>query len=155
MRSAASSGCSSSTLRSPQPWLGSTNCARHPRALWPARFWSSTVRKVITDSLQQMGHRVLVAADGMQALARLNERIPDLVLLDVTMPHVDGFQLCRVIRANATTKDLPVVMLSGKDGISDKVRGRMVGATDWVTKPVDPATLLRLVELHARPQPRA
>ena len=97
------------------------------------------------------GFTVLIAANPLQALARLDEAVPDLILLDITMPHMDGFQLCKLIKANPQTAGVPVVMLSGKDGLFDKVRGRLAGAVDHVAKPFDPAVLVQAVERHCRP----
>lgn len=113
---------------------------------------SLTVRKIVSITLERMGYRVLTAADGMQALARLNEETPDLVLLDITMPRMDGYQVCKVIKQAPQTKSIPVVMLSGKDGFFDKVKGRLAGATDYITKPFREATLAEIVEkyIHAR-----
>lgn len=112
---------------------------------------SPTVLKLVGMALERQGHAVLVAANPLQALARLDEMTPDLVLLDITMPHMDGFQLCKLIKANPVTAEVPVVMLSGKDGLFDKVRGRLAGAVDHVAKPFDPAALVQAVEKHCRP----
>jgi twitching motility two-component system response regulator PilG len=109
---------------------------------------SLTVRKIVSITLERLGYRVLTAADGMQALARLNEETPDLVLLDITMPRMDGYQVCKVIKQAPATKSIPVVMLSGKDGFFDKVKGRLAGATDYITKPFKEATLAEVVEKY-------
>jgi twitching motility two-component system response regulator PilG len=111
---------------------------------------SPTVLKIVGMALERQGHEVVVAANALQALAKLDELTPDLVLLDITMPHMDGYQLCKLIRANPATTRLPVVMLSGKDGFFDKMRGRLAGSTDYITKPFDPATLIQAVEKHCR-----
>lgn len=103
---------------------------------------SPTVRKVVSVILEQNGYRVITAADGMQALARINECTPDLVLLDVTMPRMDGYELCRVIKKNPYMKKIPILMLSGNDGFFNKVKGKLAGATDYLTKPLDEETLL-------------
>lgn len=110
---------------------------------------SMTVRKIVSITLERLGYRVLTAADGMQALARLKEETPDLVLLDITMPRMDGYQVCKVIKQAPATKSIPVVMLSGKDGFFDKVKGRLAGATDYITKPFREATLAEIVEKYA------
>lgn len=112
---------------------------------------SPTVLKLVGMALERQGHAVLIAANPLQALARLDEAVPDLILLDITMPHMDGFQLCKLIKANPQTAGVPVVMLSGKDGLFDKVRGRLAGAVDHVAKPFDPAVLVQAVERHCRP----
>lgn len=111
---------------------------------------SPTVRKLITGKLEKHGHTVVVAVDGMDALAKINEEKPDLILLDVTMPRLDGYQLCKLIRQNPATKQVPVVMISGKDGFFDKVRGRMAGSTAYITKPFGPETLLQTVENYCK-----
>ncbi|MFN7945958.1 MAG: response regulator [Blastocatellia bacterium] len=107
---------------------------------------SPTIRKLVAVTLERQGCRVLAASGYLDALNRLNEVVPDLILLDINMPHMDGYQLCRLIKGNEMTSKVPVVMLSGKDGFFDKARGRMVGAIDYVTKPFEPALLIQTVE---------
>lgn len=107
---------------------------------------SATIRKLVSMTLQKQGHRVLEAAEMMEALAKLNEATPDLILLDICLPGMDGYQICKIIKAYPSTKDVPVVMLSGKDGFFDKVRARLVGAQGYLTKPVIPNDLLKAVE---------
>lgn len=109
---------------------------------------SPTVRKLISGKLEKCGHSVVSAVDGMDALAKINEVIPDLVLLDITMPRLDGYQVCKLIRNNDVTKDIPVVMISGKDGFFDKVRGRMAGSSGYITKPFGPDTLMKTIETY-------
>ncbi len=106
---------------------------------------SPTVRKLISGKLEKCGHEVISAVDGMDALAKINESVPDLVLLDITMPRMDGYQVCKLIRGNDATKDVPVVMISGKDGFFDKVRGKMAGTTNYITKPFGPETLMKTI----------
>lgn len=113
---------------------------------------STTIRKVIATALERQRYRVAMAGDGMQALAKLDEEMPDLILLDITMPRMDGYQVCKVIKQNKFTKELPVVMLSGNDGFFDKVKGRMAGATDYLTKPFEPAVLLKTIQKHCSKQ---
>ena len=95
---------------------------------------SPTVRTLVSSVLEKQGYRTRMASDGMEALSRIREVVPDLVLLDVTMPHLDGFKICRVIKDNDLTAHVPVVFLSGKDGFLDKVRGRMAGAVDYLSE---------------------
>ncbi len=109
---------------------------------------SATVRKLIAGKLEKCGHEVFCAADGVEAIEQLDNMIPDLVLLDITMPRMDGYQVCKVIRGKDSTKDVPVVMISGKDGFFDKVRGRMAGTTGYITKPFGPETLMKAVETY-------
>ncbi|HQU90704.1 MAG TPA: response regulator [Pyrinomonadaceae bacterium] len=109
---------------------------------------SATVRKLIAGKLEKSGHEVFCAADGVEAIEQLDTMVPDLVLLDITMPRMDGYQVCKVIRGKDATKDVPVVMISGKDGFFDKVRGRMAGTTGYITKPFGPETLMKAVETY-------
>lgn len=109
---------------------------------------SPTVRKLVSMKLGKSGHRVIAAVDGVDALAKITEEVPDLILLDVVMPRLDGYQLCKLIKSNETTKHVPIVMLSGKEGLVDKVRGKMAGATTFLTKPFEPETLLKTVNEH-------
>jgi len=112
---------------------------------------SPTVRKLISGKLEKSGHTVVCAADGVEALEQLEGGLPDLVLLDITMPRMDGYEVCKQIRANPEARDLPVVMISGKDGFFDKVRGRMAGTTGYVTKPFGPETLMKALETYLAP----
>ena len=110
---------------------------------------SPTIRKLVSLTLENHGYRVIAAASGLEALAKLNDGLPSLILLDITMPGMDGYQLCKIIKGNQETESIPVVMLTGKDGFFDKVKGRMAGSTDYITKPFDPEALLRAVERHS------
>jgi twitching motility two-component system response regulator PilG len=111
---------------------------------------SPTVRKLITTKLERSGYRVIQAVDGLDALEKINSTVPDLVLLDITMPNLDGYEVCKRIRSNESTKNIPVVMISGKDGFFDKVRGRMVGSSGYITKPFGPETLMKTVESYIK-----
>jgi twitching motility two-component system response regulator PilG len=109
---------------------------------------SATVRKLISSKLEKSGHEVVSAVDGIDALEKIKEFLPDLILLDIMMPQLDGYQVCKLIRSNELTKDVPIVMISGKDGFFDKVRGRMAGTTGYITKPFGPETLMKAVETY-------
>ena len=111
---------------------------------------SPTICRLVAATLERRGYQVVTAADGLEALARMNDISPDLIFLDITMPRLDGYQLCKIIKGNEDTKQIPVVMLSGKDGFFDKVKGRMAGATDYVTKPFKPSALLQVIGKHIR-----
>ncbi len=115
---------------------------------------SLTVRRVVSSALKKAGYRVMLAEDGMQALAKLDEITPALILLDITMPRMDGYQVCKIVRQNALMQNIPVVMLSGKDGFFDKVKGKMAGCSDYLTKPFDAAALTRSVQKHLAPAQR-
>jgi twitching motility two-component system response regulator PilG len=109
---------------------------------------SATVRKLISSKLEKSGHEVVCAVDGIDALEKVKECVPDLILLDIMMPQLDGYQVCKLIRTNESTKDVPIVMISGKDGFFDKVRGRMAGTTGYITKPFGPETLMKTIETY-------
>ncbi len=111
---------------------------------------SPTVRKLISGKLEKCGHSVYCAEDGVQAMGELSTMIPDLILLDINMPRMDGYQVCKLIRTNDETKDVPVVMISGKDGFFDKVRGRMAGTSGYITKPFGPETLMKAIETYLK-----
>ena len=113
---------------------------------------SVTVRKVVALTLERKGYRVLTANDGMEALAMLNEHRPDLILLDITMPRMDGYQVCKVIKQNPYTKGIPVLMLSGNDGFFDKMKGKLAGATDYLTKPFKEEALLKSLGKYIKPK---
>ena len=111
---------------------------------------SPTVRKLIAGKLEKCGHDVFCSNDGVEAMERLEDLRPDLILLDINMPRMDGYQVCKLIRSNNNTKDVPVVMISGKDGFFDKVRGRMAGTSGYITKPFGPETLMKAVESYLK-----
>lgn len=109
---------------------------------------SPTICRLVTITLERDGYQVISASDGFEAIAKLNDGLPDMILLDITMPRMDGYQLCKTIKGNPETEFIPVIMLSGKDGFIDKVRGRMVGSDDYITKPFEPAVLLQYVSKY-------
>ncbi|CDN88468.1 MULTISPECIES: response regulator [Hydrogenophaga] len=107
---------------------------------------SNTIRRSAEIFLKQGGHEVLLADDGFDALAKINDYQPDLVFCDILMPRLDGYQTCAIIKRNARFAGIPVVMLSSKDGVFDKARGRMVGSQDYLTKPFTKDQLLQAVQ---------
>ncbi len=109
---------------------------------------SPTIRKIVEITLKRQGVEVLSAPSGVIALAAIANTPPKLILLDIMLPKVNGYQICQIIRRNPEYKHIPVVMLSGKDGIFDKVRGKLVGATEYITKPFEPRDLLRVVRKY-------
>lgn len=109
---------------------------------------SAMVRKLIAQKLETSGYEVICAAGGIEALETIKQIVPDLILLDTAMPQMDGYQVCQAIRGNEATKNVPVVMISGKDGFFDKVRGQMSGSTGYIAKPFGPETLMKTVESH-------
>ena len=107
---------------------------------------SNTIRRSAEIFLKQGGYEVLLADDGFDALGKINDYQPDLVFCDILMPRLDGYQTCAIIKRNAKFANIPVVMLSSKDGVFDKARGRMVGSQDYLTKPFTKDQLLQAVQ---------
>ena len=107
---------------------------------------SNTIRRSAEIFLKQGGHEVVLAEDGFDALAKVNDCQPDLIFCDILMPRLDGYQTCAIIKRNTKYAGVPVVMLSSKDGVFDKARGRMVGAQDYLTKPFTKDQLLKAVQ---------
>lgn len=106
---------------------------------------SNTIRRSAEIFLKQGGHEVLLAEDGFDALAKVNDYEPHLIFCDILMPRLDGYQTCAIIKRNARFSKVPIVMLSSKDGVFDKARGRMVGSQDYLTKPFTKDQLLQTV----------
>jgi twitching motility two-component system response regulator PilG len=111
---------------------------------------SNTIRRSAEIFLKQGGYQVLLAEDGFDALAKVNDHEPDLIFCDILMPRLDGYQTCAIIKRNEKFADVPVIMLSSKDGLFDKARGRMVGSQDYLTKPFTKDQLLQAVEQHRK-----
>jgi twitching motility two-component system response regulator PilG len=111
---------------------------------------SNTIRRSAEIFLKQGGYSVLLAEDGFDALAKVNDHDPELIFCDILMPRLDGYQTCAIIKRNPRFARVPVIMLSSKDGLFDKARGRMVGSEDYLTKPFTKEQLLRAVEQHRR-----
>ena len=109
---------------------------------------SNTIRRSAEIFLKQGGHEVALAEDGFDALAKLGDFHPDLVFCDILMPRLDGYQTCAIIKRNPQFSGVPVIMLSSKDGLFDKARGRMVGSQDYLTKPFTKDQLLQAVLQH-------
>jgi twitching motility two-component system response regulator PilG len=109
---------------------------------------SPTVRKLVTMTLEKHGYQVVSAFDGVAAIKEIAAHNPSLILMDVNMPRLDGYQLCKLVKKHDSTKHIPVVMLSGKDGMFDRLRGRLVGCSGYISKPFVPEVLLQAVEQH-------
>ena len=109
---------------------------------------SNTIRRSAEIFLKQGGHEVMLAEDGFDALAKVNDYQPSLIFCDILMPRLDGYQTCAIIKRNAKYSGVPVVMLSSKDGVFDKARGRMAGAQDYLTKPFTKEQLLQAVQQY-------
>jgi len=111
---------------------------------------SNTIRRSAEIFLRQGGHEVLLAEDGFDALSKVNDHDPELIFCDILMPRLDGYQTCAIIKRNPRFAHVPVIMLSSKDGLFDKARGRMVGSQDYLTKPFTKEQLLRAVDSFRR-----
>lgn len=107
---------------------------------------SNTIRRSAEIFLRQGGHEVVLAEDGFDALAKVSDDQPHLIFCDILMPRLDGYQTCAIIKRNPRFSNVPIVMLSSKDGVFDKARGRMVGAQDYLTKPFTKDQLLHAVQ---------
>lgn len=107
---------------------------------------SNTIRRSAEIFLKQGGHEVLLSEDGFDALSKVNDFQPDLIFCDILMPRLDGYQTCAIIKRNAKFSSVPIVMLSSKDGVFDKARGRMAGSQDYLTKPFTKDQLLQVVQ---------
>jgi twitching motility two-component system response regulator PilG len=111
---------------------------------------SNTIRRSAEIFLKQAGCEVILAKDGFEALAKVADHDPDIVFCDVLMPRLDGFQTCALIKRSPQFGKIPVVMLSSRDGVFDRARGRIVGSSEYLTKPFSKDALLRTVEQYAR-----
>ncbi len=107
---------------------------------------SNTIRRSAEIFLKQGGHEVMLAEDGFDALSKINDYHPSVIFCDILMPRLDGYQTCAIIKKNSKFAAVPVVMLSSKDGVFDKARGRMVGSQEYLTKPFTKDQLLEAVK---------
>ena len=113
---------------------------------------SNTIRRSAEIFLQQLGCQVILAEDGFDALSKISTELPDIIFVDIMMPRLDGYQTCALIKKNAKHKATPVIMLSSKDSLFDRARGRMVGSDEYLTKPFSKESLLKTVEVHRTPR---
>jgi CheY-like chemotaxis protein len=109
---------------------------------------SPTIRKILGLTLERAGYKVVAEPDGESAIERLLQVVPDLILLDIAMPKIDGYEVCKRIKQDPRTKAVPVVMLSGKGALFDKVKGHMAGATEYLTKPFETPAVLAVVATY-------
>lgn len=114
---------------------------------------SKTIRRTAENLLSRAGCDVMTAGDGFEALGKLIDYRPNLVFVDVMMPRLDGYQTCALIKNNASLRDTPVIMLSSKDGLFDRARGRLVGAEQYLAKPFTRDELLGAIRQFARRTP--
>ncbi|MDR2209187.1 MAG: twitching motility response regulator PilG [Azoarcus sp.] len=110
---------------------------------------SNTIRRSAEIFLSQAGCQVLLAEDGFDALAKITDHHPDVIFVDIMMPRLDGYQTCALIKKNPKLSSTPVIMLSSKDGLFDRARGRMVGSDEYLTKPFTKDSLIRAVTEHS------
>jgi twitching motility two-component system response regulator PilG len=110
---------------------------------------SNTIRRSAEIFLKQGGYEVVLAEDGFDALSKVNDHDPDVIFCDILMPRLDGYQTCAIIKRNPRFTATPVIMLSSKDGLFDKARGRMVGSQDYLTKPFTKDQLLQAVAQYS------
>jgi len=109
---------------------------------------SNTIRRSAEIFLLQAGCEVILAEDGFDALAKIADHQPDVIFVDIMMPRLDGYQTCALIKKNPRFRATPVIMLSSKDGLFDRARGRLVGSDEYLTKPFTKDTLLTAVRQH-------
>lgn len=110
---------------------------------------SNTIRRSAEIFLVQAGCQVLLAEDGFDALAKIADHQPAVIFCDILMPRLDGYQTCALIKKNQRYRSTPVIMLSSKDGLFDRARGRMVGSDHYLTKPFTKESLLKAVAAYA------
>ncbi len=110
---------------------------------------SKTIRRTAESLLKREGCEVITAVDGFEALAKIADHRPDVIFVDIMMPRLDGYQTCSLIKSNQVFKETPVIMLSSKDGLFDRARGRVVGSSQYLTKPFTKEELLGAIRTHA------
>lgn len=116
---------------------------------------SKTIRRTAESILSRQGFDVITAVDGYEALSRIAEHEPDIIFVDILMPRLDGYQTCTLIKHNQRFRDTPVIMLSSKDGIFDRAKGRVVGSDHYITKPFNQEDLLGAIRDHVQRHGRA
>ncbi len=109
---------------------------------------SKTIRRTAETLLKKEGCEVVTATDGFEALAKIADTHPDIIFVDIMMPRLDGYQTCALIKHNQIFKHTPVIMLSSKDGLFDRARGRIVGSDQYLTKPFTKEELLGAIKDH-------
>jgi twitching motility two-component system response regulator PilG len=112
---------------------------------------SNTIRRSAEMFLRQAGFEVILAEDGFDALAKISDHSPRVIFVDIMMPRLDGYQTCALIKQNPKLKSTPVIMLSSKDGVFDRARGRLAGSDRYLTKPFTKEALIETVNAYLRP----
>ena len=111
---------------------------------------SNTIRRSAELFLKAAGCEVILAEDGFDALAKIADQLPQVIFVDIMMPRLDGYQTCALIKRNPRFKSIPVIMLSSKDGLFDRARGRMAGSDQYLTKPFTQESLVDAVNSYAK-----
>ena len=114
---------------------------------------SNTIRRSAEMFLRQAGFEVILAEDGFDALAKISDHQPKVIFVDIMMPRLDGYQTCALIKQNPKLKATPVIMLSSKDGVFDRARGRLAGSDRYLTKPFTKEALIDTVNAYLKPPP--
>ena len=112
---------------------------------------SNTIRRSAEMFLRQAGFDVVLADDGFDALAKISDHQPKVIFVDIMMPRLDGYQTCALIKQNPKLKATPVIMLSSKDGVFDRARGRLAGSDRYLTKPFTKEALIDTVNEYLKP----
>lgn len=111
---------------------------------------SNTIRRSAEMFLRQAGYEVILAEDGFDALSKISDHQPRIIFVDVMMPRLDGYQTCALIKQNPQYRNTPVIMLSSKDGLFDRARGRLAGSDRYLTKPFNKEGLVQAVMDYTR-----
>lgn len=111
---------------------------------------SQTIRRTAETLLTREGYAVITAQDGFEALGKIADHQPDIIFIDIMMPRLDGYQACALIKGNPRFAKTPIIMLSSKDGLFDRARGRIVGSDEYLTKPFTKDELIGAVKAHAK-----
>jgi twitching motility two-component system response regulator PilG len=109
---------------------------------------SKTIRRTAETLLKKAGCEVITATDGFEALSKITDQNPDVIFIDIMMPRLDGYQTCALIKNNHLYKNTPVILLTSKDGLFDRARGRIVGSDQYLTKPFTKDELLNAITEH-------
>jgi twitching motility two-component system response regulator PilG len=107
---------------------------------------SNTVQRQVKLTLEASGYQVLNLTEPARAMTALVRNLPSAILMDINMPEIDGYELCKILRQTDALKETPIIMLTGRDGLIDRMRAHMVGATEYLTKPIEPQALLHALQ---------
>ncbi|WP_448547596.1 response regulator [Thalassotalea fusca] len=109
---------------------------------------SSTNIRLVSNMVEHLGHKIHIAKNGVQALKLLTQLKPDVILMDIQMPHMDGFECCQRIKSVASRATIPVIFMSGSHDEDDIGKARLIGAQAYVTKPINPEALIKEINFH-------